>query len=84
MHLLHGGIAARSTGTDKSRRARKDNECYEILKEAKTKNWTPMPETKAFMPVLAGESERLIGGEQARVMGQCKLLSETRAVTCFH
>ena len=27
VHLLHGGIAARPTGTDKSRRARKDNEC---------------------------------------------------------
>ena len=41
-------------------------ECYEILKEAKTKNWTPMPETKAFMPTFAGESERQIGGRVAQ------------------
>ena len=63
VHLLHGGIAARPTGTDKSRRTRTENECYEILKEAKTKNWTPMPETKAFMPVFAGEPERQIGAD---------------------
>ena len=57
---------------------RKENECYEIMKEAKATSWSPLVEIKAFMPAVAGESERQIGGEQAAVMGPCALLSDAQ------
>ena len=76
VNLLHGGTAARPTGTDKPRRARsKDNGCYEILKEAKAASWSPSADIKAFLPVTAGEVSRQIGGMQAETTGkfvQCR------------
>ena len=74
--MQDGGTAASATGTSRGRRAKKDREAYEILKQAQKKSWTPSAEVKAFIPITAGETDRQIGGQQAAAMGKFGVLSD--------
>ena len=72
--LLHGGIQAKATGTQRLK-APREEQIYKINEDAKKKSWTPLREVRVSIPTYAGEAPRKTGGLQAAIIGETRVSS---------